>query len=136
VRSSESLSLPGEKITTLALKENDVSSFLVTLYATKKTTGKNKEIPLECDEDKIKKLHNIQQKNGYEVIEASHIDDIKLHLRKGKKRAFSLAGATLKAKVKILDAKLFEKAIVEGLGRKRNFGLGQLNFVEVNANAI
>lgn len=133
LRSSSSLELPGERNKELILANNDQVTFIVELHTSKKSTTTGKVTAVTDEVERVQKLVNISLKNGFEVISAQQIDDCSKKLKKGI-NSFSLAGGKLYVEAKIHDKSLFEVAFVNGIGKKRNFGFGQICALEVTNN--
>ena len=129
-RSAVSIGLPGEREKELIITGGEQVNFIVSFHTSKRLTGSSKVIAVTDEEQRLEKLVKIAAKNGFEILSAQQVDDCSMKLKK-KQNAFSLAGGLFYVQAKISDKGLFEQAFINGIGRKRNFGFGQIRDLEV-----
>lgn len=131
VRTTEPTNLPAEKCSDVIFENGQDIKFIVRFLPYKKyldmtLKGKESRRFIQDGIDRELKLHDYLSRAG---VDATSIDELKITTTKFKKpkgRSFRLTDCEFAVEAIIFDKLAFEKAYVEGLGTKANFGYGMI----------
>lgn len=128
-RTITKLPIPGEKCTEIDVVEGMDLSFSVRLFnAVNQTAGGSREATFE---DIQKRLPNSLKLSGFELLCVTPIEKGKYFVIKPGQSSFPIPYLDVVLTVTVLDVALAEKALAQGIGRRKAFGCGMLRDIEV-----
>lgn len=136
IRSSVATGLPGEKELNFTVENGDIMQFSCNMSSIIRTYkyegGKEKRLEHTGSTDEvIAKLKKHAARFGFDVLSCVEESDAMFHIKKPNKPVFKLGHKELSVIVRVTDAGMAEKTIIEGIGNKRIFGFGYIWSLEV-----
>ncbi|NLD16757.1 MAG: type I-E CRISPR-associated protein Cas6/Cse3/CasE [Tissierellia bacterium] len=95
------------------------------------TLGRGKIIPLVSDEDQIKFLMELSEKNGFKLLPNDFNIVSKGYevLKQPKKRPINIVMAEYEGILTITDLEKFLKVLKKGIGKKKAYGFGMMTVI-------
>lgn len=132
LRSPVRLNLPCEKEDSLDLKVKDLVSFTCRFCSEiRKYVGDKRVAGIGAENEVVDNFTKSAEKNGLSVLTSVVTDQSIYKIKKPRTPHFSLGEMALSVIAQVEDVSLFERAFVEGLGKKRMFGFGFIHNFEV-----
>lgn len=125
-----SLGLPGESVTEYSFKNGSIVRFecefnseimLPLKDGQRRRSGKHGSF-----DEVLPVFAKTSEKNGLGLLAVEPIDEEKYQIKKPKTPKFTLGCQRISVVAKVNDPFLFEKAVAEGIGKKRMFGFGMI----------
>lgn len=130
IRTQEPTSLPGEESIELSFVEGQKVQFITRFLPYKNTVvgdaQKTKRVFINDSIDREQKLFGAAERAGLDVESTEELAITKTKFTKSNGNQFYLTDVTFLVEAVITDPKLFEKAYVEGICAKANFGYGMI----------
>lgn len=128
IKSGSPLGLPGEVVHELSFSQGSLVSFECEFNSEIRLPlqdGQRRRAGKHGSADEVLAiLKKSATKNGFEVLDAEPMGESRFKIKKPKIPAFTLGHHQFSVVAKISDPSLFERAITEGIGKKRMFGFG------------
>ena len=108
----------------LNFQDGQECTFYFACSPVKKNNGKKYE--LYKDEDRFKWLYRNAKNNGFRIIESEIKKESRLNVKKDGQKEFSVQEVVFTGILQITNVELFQKALKNGIGPEKAYGLGML----------
>lgn len=133
-RTCEPTKLPGEKEKLISFEKGQSVTFTVRvlpyLNKTVKPGERRKRLFIDDSVGRELKLLSMLERAGLDAESCEELDQKVTRFVKPKNAQFSLTSVNFLVEAKVVDPSVFEKAYIEGIGPKANFGYGMILLVE------
>lgn len=133
------LNLPGEKQLTISPRTGDTIVFQCQFNGTIRITdpkdNRRKRDRVGTPDVVLDLFHKTALKNGFEATSVAIVKQSEAKIAKKNNHPFTLGLFDLVVTAKIIDPNAFEIAVVEGIGLKRTFGCGQIQFIDTQSES-